>query len=74
MYIKLVVIVNAGFFVDKSVFFNKIIDLGHEKVAGQALYRGRTLTVKEKACGQSRRLCTSGPVDIHGLIHRLAWG
>lgn len=45
MYIKLVVIVNDGFFVDKSEFIMIIMHLAREKVLGQALYPGRMLTV-----------------------------
>ena len=42
VYIKIVVIVNGHFFVDKSVYRRKIIDLAHKKVGAQALYRART--------------------------------
>jgi hypothetical protein len=45
IYIKLVVIVNASIFVGKSLFVNEISDLGHQKVAGKALYHGSMLTV-----------------------------
>ena len=42
VYIKIVVIVNDHFFVDKSVYRLKIIDLAHKKVGAQALYLRRT--------------------------------
>ena len=42
VYIKIVVIVNGHFSVDKSVYRIKIIDLAYKKVGAQALYLRRT--------------------------------
>lgn len=70
VYIKLVVIVNDQFTVDKKSFLHKISGLRQRELAGQGLYPACT-DVEEKTAGlQKSRFCTSDPVHIQRLFHR----
>jgi hypothetical protein len=64
VYIKLVVVVNEGSAVDKTVFFHKINHLGLVELAGQTLYPSWTKAGQKRACSQEGRFCTSHPVDM----------
>jgi hypothetical protein len=64
MYTNLVVVVNAGVFVDKSVNALCIISLLNSKLAGQSLYRDGMIVGQKQACGESGCFCTTHPVDI----------
>lgn len=68
----MVVIVNAYLSVDKTGLLHKISSLGRTKRAGQGLYRACTDVGKKKPGGQSSAFCTSGPVDMQGLVHSRA--
>ena len=70
IYIKIVVIVNACFFVDKSEKFSAFSGLRFTELAEQTLYLERTTVEQILACGKRRRFCTSRPVDMQAVVHK----
>ncbi|MBC7858990.1 MAG: hypothetical protein H7Z39_09480 [Burkholderiaceae bacterium] len=69
IYIKIVVIVNGHFFVDKSVNASKIINLPRRKLLAQTLYPDRMSLGQKNGCAQMSSFPTSHPVDMQALIH-----
>jgi hypothetical protein len=70
IYIKIVVIVNACFCVDKSEKYSAFSGLRFTELAEQTLYLERTTVEQILACGKRRRFCTSRPVDIQAVVHK----